>query len=53
MGGIQLKTLVTKVAPFEKVVEAWETAKRGEGIKTLIRGVGYTDGFDLGTSESA
>ncbi|KAJ5306879.1 hypothetical protein PENANT_c003G02256 [Penicillium antarcticum] len=36
---IELKPLITKVVPFENVVEAWETTKRGEGIKTLIRGV--------------
>ncbi|KAJ5118066.1 hypothetical protein N7448_004287 [Penicillium atrosanguineum] len=38
---IELKSLITKVFPFEKTVEAWEKTKRGEGIKTLIRGVGY------------
>ncbi|KAJ5766138.1 uncharacterized protein N7511_003754 [Penicillium nucicola] len=37
---IELKSLITKVVPFENVVEAWETTQRGEGIKTLIRGVG-------------
>lgn len=40
---IELKSLITKIVPFEKTVEAWEIAKRGEGIKTLIRGVGFTD----------
>ncbi|KAJ6084922.1 hypothetical protein N7499_004551 [Penicillium canescens] len=39
---VELKPLITKVVPFENVVEAWETTKRGEGIKTLIRGVGRT-----------
>ncbi|KAL1965769.1 hypothetical protein VTN77DRAFT_5090 [Rasamsonia byssochlamydoides] len=34
-----LKTLITKVLPFEQATEAWETTRRGEGIKTLIRGV--------------
>lgn len=34
-----LRTLITKVLPFEKVTEAWETTRRGEGIKTLIQGV--------------
>jgi D-xylulose reductase len=38
---IELKSLITKVFPFEKTVEAWEMTKRGVGIKTLIRGVGY------------
>lgn len=42
-GRIGLKSLITKVVPFEEVVEAWETTRRGEGIKTLIRGVGFTD----------
>lgn len=37
---IELKSFITNVFPFEKVVEAWETTKRGEGIKTLIRGPG-------------
>jgi D-xylulose reductase len=36
---VDLKSLITKVVPFENVVEAWETTRRGEGIKTLIRGV--------------
>lgn len=34
-----LKSLVTKVLPFEQATEAWETTKRGEGMKTLIEGV--------------
>jgi len=38
---IELKSLITKIVPFEKTVEAWETAKRRQGIKTLIRGVGF------------
>lgn len=40
---IGLKRLITKVVSFEEVAEAWETTRRGEGIKTLIRGVGFTD----------
>lgn len=47
---IELKPLITKVVDFENVVEAWETMRDGEGIKTLIRGVGYTD--DLNDFES-
>ncbi|KAJ5085232.1 hypothetical protein N7532_010003 [Penicillium argentinense] len=43
---IGLKPFITKVVPFENAVEAWETAKRGEGIKTLIRGVGFSDGSE-------
>jgi D-xylulose reductase len=34
-----LKSLVTKVLPFEQATEAWETTRRGEGMKTLIKGV--------------
>lgn len=51
MGRIGLKPLITKVVSFDKVTEAWETAKRGEGIKTLIRGPEYTDGFDREDTE--
>ncbi|KAJ5081047.1 hypothetical protein N7456_008513 [Penicillium angulare] len=40
---IELKPLITKVFEFEDAVEAWENVRRGNGIKTLIRGVGYTD----------
>lgn len=36
---IPVKELITKVFPFEKATEAWETTKRGEGIKTMIQGV--------------
>ncbi|KAK9459718.1 chaperonin 10-like protein [Lipomyces oligophaga] len=38
-GKIKVKSLITKVLPFEEATEAWETTKRGEGIKTLIEGV--------------
>lgn len=38
-GKIVLKSLITKVFPFEQATEAWETTRRGEGIKTLIQGV--------------
>lgn len=51
MGRIGLKPLITKVVSFDKVTEAWETAKRGEGIKTLIRGPEFTDGFDREDTE--
>ncbi|KAK6826424.1 hypothetical protein RU639_005431 [Aspergillus parasiticus] len=37
-GRIQLAGLVTKIFPFESATEAWGTAKRGEGTKTLIEG---------------
>ncbi|CAL5867239.1 uncharacterized protein PFLUO_LOCUS1454 [Penicillium psychrofluorescens] len=40
---IDLKPLITKVVPFENVIDAWETTKRGEGIKTLIRGAGFDE----------
>lgn len=42
-GKIPLKSLITKIVPFEEIVEAWETTRRGEGIKTLIRGAGFMD----------
>lgn len=38
-GKIVLKSVITRVYPFERVTDAWETTRRGEGIKTLIRGV--------------
>lgn len=38
-GKIAVKELITKTVPFEQATEAWETTRRGEGIKTLIRGV--------------
>lgn len=44
---IELKSFITKIVPFEKAVEAWETTRRGEGIKTLIRGVGFSNGSDI------
>ncbi|KZF25855.1 GroES-like protein [Xylona heveae TC161] len=37
-GKIILSGIITKVFPFESATEAWETAKRGEGTKTLIEG---------------
>jgi D-xylulose reductase len=43
MGKINLRSLITKVLPFEKVTDAWETTRRGEGIKTLIQGVDFSD----------
>lgn len=36
---IPVKKFITKVVPFEQVPKAWETTRRGEGIKTLISGV--------------
>ncbi|KAJ5290924.1 hypothetical protein N7478_000175 [Penicillium angulare] len=42
-GKIELKPLITQVFEFEDAVEAWENMRMGNGIKTLIRGVGYTD----------
>ncbi|RLM00678.1 hypothetical protein CFD26_100589 [Aspergillus turcosus] len=35
-GRIPVKQFITRVLPFERVTEAWETTRRGEGIKTLI-----------------
>ncbi|CAG8025536.1 unnamed protein product [Penicillium salamii] len=40
-GKVELKPLITNVFPFEEVTKAWDTTKSGEGIKTLIRGVGF------------
>jgi D-xylulose reductase len=37
-GKVQLSGLVTNIFPFELATGAWETAKRGEGTKTLIEG---------------
>lgn len=37
-GKISLGGFVTKIFPFESAPDAWETAKRGEGVKTLIKG---------------
>ena len=39
MRRIAVKELITAVFPFERTTEAWEQTKRGEGVKTLIRGV--------------
>ena len=38
-GKLPVKELITKVVNFAQATEAWETTRRGEGIKTLIRGV--------------
>lgn len=40
-GRINVKALITKVVSFDRATEAWETARQGLGIKTLIR-VGNT-----------
>lgn len=40
-GKVELKPLITKVFPFEEVTKAWENTRNGQGIKTLIRGVGF------------
>ena len=34
---VDLKPLITKTVPFRDAVEALETTKRGEGIKSLIK----------------
>lgn len=36
-GKISLLPLISSIIPFEKATEAWETTRRGEGIKTLIQ----------------
>ena len=38
-GKLAVKDLVTTRMDFEQATEAWEVTKRGEGIKTMIRGV--------------
>lgn len=38
-GKLPVRQLITKKVDFEHAPEAWETTRRGEGIKTLIRGV--------------
>jgi D-xylulose reductase len=38
-GRIPVRQFITRVFPFERATEAWETTRRGEGIKTLIEGV--------------
>ena len=43
MGKIDLRSLITKVFSFERVIDAWETTRKGEGIKTLIRGVDISE----------
>ncbi len=36
-GKVTVKELITKVVPFNDTVTAWDTTRRGEGIKTLIK----------------
>ncbi|KAJ6103472.1 hypothetical protein N7486_005899 [Penicillium sp. IBT 16267x] len=43
---IELKPLITKIVDFENVIDAWEATARGQGIKTLIRGVEYTNDLE-------
>lgn len=38
-GKVDAKKLISKQFDFEQATEAWETTKKGEGIKNLIRGV--------------
>lgn len=38
-GKLNVRDLITKHVEFEQATEAWETTRKGEGIKTLIRGV--------------
>lgn len=37
-GKVDVKPLISSVAPFEKATEAWEKTRKGEGIKNLIQG---------------
>lgn len=38
-GKLRVRELITKTVEFGQAVEAWETTRKGEGIKTLIKGV--------------
>lgn len=38
-GRLLVKKLITKRVDFGQAAEAWETTRKGEGVKTLIRGV--------------
>jgi D-xylulose reductase len=40
-GKVKVKELITAVEPFERTIFAWERTKKGEGIKSLIRGPGF------------
>lgn len=35
--GLDVKSLISQVVPFEQATKAWDMTKRGEGIKNLIR----------------
>ena len=37
-GKVAAKDLITKRVDFEQTADAWEATKKGEGIKTIIRG---------------
>ncbi|CAI7624317.1 unnamed protein product [Penicillium pancosmium] len=36
-GRVEVKSLISKIVPFEQAPKAWEMTRRGEGIKNLIR----------------
>lgn len=36
-GKVSVKELITKVVPFLDTVNAWDTTRRGKGVKTLIK----------------
>ena len=38
-GKVPVREMITKKVSFEQATEAWETTRKGEGIKTLIQGV--------------
>lgn len=38
-GKLRVMELITKKVDFGQAVEAWETTRKGEGTKTLIKGV--------------
>ena len=37
-GRVVLEGFISRVFPFEEATEAWEAARRGEGIKMVIEG---------------
>jgi hypothetical protein len=43
----QLAIAYYQGTPFGKKTDAWEMTRRGEGIKTLIRGVDFAEDVEL------
>lgn len=36
-GKLAVRSLISRVVPFDQAIDAWETTRRGEGIKILIQ----------------